>query len=165
MSWLKWCRFLSCGNPFFKAVTSGYNLLNRQRGLRQTSSWLRRPWNCPCFLLYSCVQPLNQKVLVLHSGLSVRIIKDPKGHAGSVQTQAQAWKIKVMEMGPGSEEQPWCPRGIQCRVASTQIHMDKNEPLSFLYPYVQKEYLSSHASLFHKHSFHATILIISSLLQ
>lgn len=52
------------------------------------------------------MQPLNQKKLFLHSGLSVRIIKDPKGHMGSEQTQAQVQKIKVMEMWPTSEQQP-----------------------------------------------------------
>lgn len=52
------------------------------------------------------MQPLNQKKLFLHSGLSVRIIKDPKGHMGSEQTQAQVQKIKVMEMWQTSEQQP-----------------------------------------------------------
>lgn len=50
--------------------------------------------------------PLNQKRLRLHSGLGVRIIKDPKGRTGSEQAQAQAQKIKVMEMWPSSEEEP-----------------------------------------------------------
>lgn len=35
MSWLKCWRFLSSSDPLFKAVTSGFILLNRQRGLHQ----------------------------------------------------------------------------------------------------------------------------------
>lgn len=106
MSCLKWLRFLSSSDPVFKAVTSGCNLLNRQKGLRQHLPAKKGSWNCPRCLPYNSLQPLNQKKLFLHSDLIVRIIKDPKGRAGSVQTQAQAWKIKVMEMWPCSEEEP-----------------------------------------------------------
>lgn len=112
MSWLRWLRFLSSSDPVFKAVTPGFNLLNRQKGLyqhlpaKQKKKKKKGPWNCPLCLPCNSVQSLNQKKLFLHSGLSLRIIKDPKGHAGSVQTQAQAWKIKVMEMWPSSEEEP-----------------------------------------------------------
>lgn len=147
MSWLKWLRFLSNSDPVFKAVTSGFNLLNRQR---QQIPAKKGPWNCPCCLPYSSVQSLNQKKQFLHSGLSVRIIKDPKGCAGSVQTQAQAWKIKVMEMWPSSEEEPQCPHGIQCRVASTEIHVDKKDKPPSLF--------------IHKWSFNSIVLIISGLL-
>lgn len=107
MSWLKQLRFLSSSDPIFKAVTSNFNLLNRQIGLHQLLPAKKGPWNCPWCLPYTPVQPLNQKKLFLHSGLSVRIIKDPKGRVGSVRTQAQAWKIKVMEMYPSSEVSMW----------------------------------------------------------
>ena len=96
-------RFPSSSDPIFKAATSGFN---GQIGLHQhlpARKGTLKPSMLPR-VRCSSVQPLNQKELLLHSGLSVRIIKDPNGRAGSVQTQAQAGKIKVMEMWPSSEE-------------------------------------------------------------
>lgn len=83
-SWLTWLRFQSSRDPVFKAVTSGCNLLNRQKRLHLHRHAKKGPWNCPHRLPYNSVEPLNQKKLILHSGLSVWIISDPKGCAGSV---------------------------------------------------------------------------------
>lgn len=58
------------------------------------------PWNCQYRFSSSSVQELNQKGVFAFSS---RIIKYPRGRAGSVQTQARAWKIKVMEMWPSSK--------------------------------------------------------------
>lgn len=113
----------------------------------------KRPWHRPCRLPCSSAQPLNQKTLFLHSGLSVGIIKDPRGHAGSVQTQAckreenksygnvaKFWdKAVTSTWNSARGSLPWNPRG------------QKGTSVSF-YPRVQKiisltHRLSSHMIL------------------